>query len=299
MIAVCMKWVAVRPDVDPITGAVLEDSRWSGPSMADQGALEWSLRIAQAWSESVVVFTVGGPESEPMLRDALAVGATKAVRVDVSGAPLGSATVAGALAGAILAQASPAVLVLCGDWSLDRGSASVPPFLAAHLNIGQACGLVSLALKPPERGAQSAARGSLRCERRLDGGRREVLDVSGPAVLSVEGAVARLRRATTAAVLAARRATIDVISSASAGVADGSDGSSSPRVIGTRAYRPRARILQAPAGENPRDRLLLLTGASVDRTPPQRLVLDGDVAAEKILTQLRAWGYLDDNNQPT
>jgi hypothetical protein len=39
--------------------------------------------------------------------------------------------------------------------------------------------------------------------------------------------------------------------------------------------------------------VLALTGALVDPTPPEQAVLDPEAAADRILAQLRAWGYLD------
>ena len=45
-----MKWVDRRPEVDPLTGAVHTDARTSGPSDADEAALEWALRIGEAWA---------------------------------------------------------------------------------------------------------------------------------------------------------------------------------------------------------------------------------------------------------
>jgi electron transfer flavoprotein beta subunit len=79
-IAVCMKWVALRPDIDPISGAVSSDERWSGPSLADQAALELALQLGAARNAPVIVFTVGGTTSDSMLTEALACGATAAIR---------------------------------------------------------------------------------------------------------------------------------------------------------------------------------------------------------------------------
>ena len=93
--------------------------------------------------------------------------------------------------------------MVCGDVSADRGSGSVPAFVAAELGVAQALGLVE------RRPATATA--ARRVTRRLDGGRREVLAVTAPAVLSVEGAVARLRRASLPAELAARTAPIEVV----------------------------------------------------------------------------------------
>jgi electron transfer flavoprotein beta subunit len=52
-------------------------------------------------------------------------------------------------------------------------------------------------------------------------------------------------------------------------------------------------VLPPPAGASPRERILDLTGALVDRTPPEQVVLDPASAADRILSQLRTWGYLD------
>ena len=62
---------------------------------------------------------------------------TRAVRVDAP-ADLASAAVAAALAAVV----AGAAWVVCGDASADRGSGSVPAFLAAELGAAQALGLV-------------------------------------------------------------------------------------------------------------------------------------------------------------
>ena len=194
-----MKWVDRRPEVDPLTGAVHTDTRTSGPSDADEAALEWALRIGEAWSLEVVAVTAGPPVADSMLRDAVAAGAARAVRVDVD-LLASSEDVAAALALALPDQVS---VVVCGAWSIDRGSGSVPAYLAGRLDAAQALGLVKLSF------ADSTPRG-LDAERRLDRGRRERLRVPVPAVVSVEGGSVRLRRAPLDGVLAARATEIDV-----------------------------------------------------------------------------------------
>ena len=120
------------------------------------------------------------------VREAIAAGATSAVRVDAS-TELDSQVVAVALA----EHLGDRDLVVCGDYSLDRGTGSVPAFLAGELSMAQALGLLEVGVDRDDAGA-------LRVVRRLDGGRREILDVTPPAVLSVEGSAASLRRASLA-----------------------------------------------------------------------------------------------------
>ncbi|MGZ4709961.1 MAG: mycofactocin-associated electron transfer flavoprotein beta subunit, partial [Acidimicrobiales bacterium] len=208
-IGVALKWVDLRPEVDPLTGQVSDDPHSYGCSASDRAALEWALRVAAAWHADVVVVTVGPPGADALLRDALAVGATRAVRIDGtehgSEHPPASDEVA-----RLLAEALAGVdLVCCGDCSLDGGSGSVPAFLAAHLGAAQALGLVAIEVDPSGTGSPGAL-GALSVTRRLDQGRREVLSVAAPAVLSVEGSSAELRRAGLAAVLAARDQPIEV-----------------------------------------------------------------------------------------
>lgn len=289
-VAACLKWVDTRPEVDPLTGGIVHDPRSAGLSQADEAALEWALRIGEAWGRPVLAVTVGPVEAESVLRQALASGASAAIRVDTGPAQPGeaglpsepglssepgpsSATVAASLAAALPADLAVAV---CGNWSLDRGSGSVPAFLAAQRGAAQALGLISLSFGSDGEG--------LRAERRLDGGRRELLSIPLPAVVSVEGGSARLRRAPLAAVLEARSAPLTVVGGPRQVATDG---------LRRAPYRPRARVRPAPRAPAARDRILELTGALSDPTPPQRLVLEPPEAAARLLDQLRAWGYLE------
>jgi electron transfer flavoprotein beta subunit len=265
----CLKWADHKPDVDPLTGAVRTDWRTSGMSDADRAALEWALRLGSVWGEPVAAATCGPPAADAVLVEALSAGAGSAVRVDLAtGAP--SDVVAASLAG-VLAPAPGAVL--CGVWSLDRGSGSVPAFLAAELGAAQALGLVSL----------EPAEGALLAERRLDRGARERLRVPLPAVCSVEAGSARLRRATLPGVLGTARAQIEVVPGPTMPVAG---------PVRTAPFRPRAKELPAPAFPSARERVLALTGVLSDREPPHTLVLPPDQAADELLARLGAWGYL-------
>ena len=146
--AVCLSFTDQRPEVDALTGEVATDERSSGLSAADGAALELALQVAEAWGETdVVAVTVGPVEAEAVLREALAVGATRAVRVDLASAR-SAEQVATALR-AVLAAADGsrgAALVWCGDQGLDAGSGAVPAFVAAQLGVGAALGLVDVAV---------------------------------------------------------------------------------------------------------------------------------------------------------
>ncbi len=261
-VAVCWKWVSLDREHDI-------DERWAGVSAADEAALEVALSLRDVVADcDVQVICLGPPEADDVLRAALAAGANSAARIDAS-PELDGRTVAGAIADHLHSTD----LVLCGDYSIDRGTGSVPAFLAAELGAAQALGLVAIDMA-------TAAAMPLRVVRRLDGGRREVLDVPLPAVLSVEGSVARLRRASLAASLAARVTPITV--------AAGPFGQ--PAEAEVHPYRPRARTLPAPAGDSlARVKAILDVGGGDSHA--ETITLDPPAAARRILEQLDEWGY--------
>ena len=180
------------------------------------------------------------------------------------------------MAVALAALLAHADLVVCGAWSLDRGTGAVPAFLAAERGAAQALGLVRVTPGEP---------GTVLAERRLDGGRRERLAVRAPAVLSVEAGTAVLRRGSLDSVRTARHAPIAVMRAET-----GAGPRLEPAQIAP--FRPRPLALPAPAGAEARSRILALTGAEVGRSPAQVLNVSPEEGADAILAQLRTWGYL-------
>jgi electron transfer flavoprotein beta subunit len=309
LVVACLDPADLRPEVNPLTGAVHADRRRADLSAADGAALEYALRAGEAWGGQVLAVAAGPPSVDPVLRQAMALGA-RALRVpygsnglygsegpDGSNGPHGSkgtdgpepvapedlagtpGVLAGALAAAIKAVGAPA-LVVCGDRSPTRGIGAVPALLAHHLGAAQALGLVSLSVHDHSL--------TVRAERRLDGGWREGLRLQAPAVCSVEAAGVRLRRAPLAASL---RSASEAVPVAAEPVASPSwfEGL---RVGAPRPYRPRTKVVPAPAGDT-RDRLLALTGALRSHDPP-RLVgpVGPDEGADEVLGYLAAHGYL-------
>lgn len=277
---VCLKWVSLRPEIDPLTGMSNADPRFSGAGRADWSALEWGLRLAVGERE-VLVVTVAPAAADRLLRESLAVGAVRAMRIDNTDAQPASREVARQLAA--VATRYGATTVCTGDHSLDRGSGSVPAFLAAELERPQALGLVSA-----ERSGHD-----LLVERRLDRGRRERLIVRSPAVLSFE-AGPELRRASLSATVSA----VDVAIEVEPMVALGRTTASSPVVVGTGPYRPRTNVKPPPEGGT-RDRLLSLSNSGSADVRARVFQGSPDEAAAVAHRQLVEWGYLESTeNEP-
>lgn len=272
LVVAALRWSDQRAGVDALTGEVHTDARTSGASAADQAALEHALRIAEACDGRCLAVTVGPVAAEEMLREALAAGAHEVVRVD---GPAATIAEDGSETARLLLDGLPERpdVIVCGDHSADRGTGSTPAFLAQRLGVCQALGLIELA----------AAEGALHAIRRLDGGRRERLIVPMPAVCSVEPAETVLRRASLPATIAARTAEIRLARAGSMRYL---------RAGTTKPYRPRARSLPPPSGSAPHDRLLALTGALVERTPPKLVrPATAEEAARELLDYLRRRGY--------
>jgi len=313
LIVACLRITDLRPDVDPLVGTVTRDRLGVGLTPADGAALEHALRIADAWSGRVVVACVGPESVDPVLRDVAALGVV-VVRIPLGDEGDGHRYVAElvederALARILVAAIAPfgrPDLVLCGDRSVDRGTGALPAYLAHELGASQALGLVSVisegAVDGGVDGAVDGAPWTLLVERRLDGGWREQLRVSLPAVCSVEGAGVRLRRASLSGALATTDPTPAAGSTGNTSTAVTSaahpiaPGPGSFHVGPTRPFTPRTQILPAPADPDPRVRLLELTGALVAHEPPTVLhPADASEAADLLLAFLSRHGYLEE-----
>ena len=297
-IVVCVNWVDLHPEIDLIDGSISTDRRRYGFSEADRAALEVGLGIADrdrgdGCDVEVVVMSVAPSAADDSLIELAASGADRIVRID--GDPDGDPALSAAAVGRALAHGIEAIgdvsLVVCGDLGFAWGSGAVPGYIAHHLEVPQALGALEVSADVDAVGAAKVGPGELSVLRRLDGGRRELLRVPRPAVVSVEGAAARLRRAPLRSVMELRRRGISA------------DSACSPMPSGLLAehvgpIRPRARVLAPPGATRALDRIAELTGAFVDRNPPRTVEAEPAEAAALIVEQLRTWGYLTDDPIP-
>ncbi|HVV29445.1 MAG TPA: mycofactocin-associated electron transfer flavoprotein beta subunit [Mycobacteriales bacterium] len=263
---VLLKRVDLRPVTDPLSGEVRGDPH-GGMSAADRCALELALRTGG----EVTAVSAGTDAARDVLREALAAGAHRAIWVELD-PDASSAAVAAAVA-PLLADCA---FVWAGDYSLDRGSGSVPAFVAAELDVAQALGLSAVE-------TEAAGVGPLPVRRRLDGGRQELLEVAAPAVLSVEAGLVPPRRPGLGAVLAAQQAPIEHRIAAAGPIPRGKSA----------AYRPRARVLAGPdVRQSARERLVQMSGALTVHDPPRVVHGEAAEAADELFAFLRSRGYL-------
>jgi electron transfer flavoprotein beta subunit len=136
-IIVCVKQVPDAKDVrlDPKTNTLAREGVQSIMNPYDQHALEEAVRIKESLGGEVTVVTMGPPQAEAVLRQAIACGADHGVLVsDRAFAGADTWATSYTLARAITTLGA-FDLVLCGKQAIDGDTAQVGPGLAMRLAI--------------------------------------------------------------------------------------------------------------------------------------------------------------------
>lgn len=151
---------------------------------------------------SITALCVGGPEVEPTLRRALAIGATDAVRIDAE------ASDAGFVAQQIAkyCDGKEFDIIFTGKESIDFNGSLVPGMVAEHLNYG----FVSFATHMELTGDEYT--GAV-VHREVDGG-SEVMEVTLPVVISCQKGIAEWRIPNMRGIMGARKKPLSKVSPA-------------------------------------------------------------------------------------
>lgn len=177
-IIVCIKQVPDAKDVrlDPVTNTLAREGVQSIMNPYDQHALEEAVRLKEsAGGGEVVVITMGPPQAEEMLRQAISCGADRGVLVsDRSFAGADTWATAYTLEHAIKTIGG-FDLILCGKQAIDGDTAQVGPGLATRLGVPY--------LTCVQKIRETTAQGLL-AERMMDDG-FDVVSVDYPALLTV------------------------------------------------------------------------------------------------------------------
>ncbi|MBE0596637.1 MAG: electron transfer flavoprotein subunit beta/FixA family protein [Desulfuromonadales bacterium] len=187
--------------LDPQGLRPLEEDVFRRANPADCGAVEVALSIREKLGGEVVLLGYGPQRVESTLRDCLAMGADRAVRVWDERVDAGSQAKAHILARAV--QALGADLVLCGARSLDEGSGETPAALAEFLGFAQVTAVTDLEIALDGKKATAS--------RKLEKGRRVAIECPLPAVLALEEGVQQPRYAALSSLLEAKRAQVDLL----------------------------------------------------------------------------------------
>ena len=176
-IVVCIKQVPDTTEVriNPETNTLMRDGVASIINPFDVYAIEEAVRIRErAGDGRVTALTMGPPQAESALRDALTVGVDDVVLL-TDHAFGGGDTLATSWALACAVRKLAPGLVLCGKQAIDGDTAQVGPGIACHLDWPQACYVSKIIEMAPGRAVVECL---------MDNG-RETLEVALPAVMTV------------------------------------------------------------------------------------------------------------------
>lgn len=274
-IAVCIKWV---PDPEYPFQASLDGVRLDAPGLAylanplDLVACEAGMRLKEAAGGTLTVLTAGPAAADGALRAGAALGADAAKRIESGDPGPGGGSDAARLLAAAFA-ADPPDVIICGARSSDSGSGAVPVSLAERLHRPLVTNVLSL-----------TGAGPLEIERRLDGGRRQVLQVDPPVVITVEESLCEPRYPSVLARHKAERMPIAVHSAASLAVDIPGRSVTLTRLQGPRPLS--ARLVAPPEELAARSRLAFILAGGPDQKRTSKR-LDGPTPA--IVDQLLAY----------
>ncbi|MBI4686782.1 MAG: electron transfer flavoprotein subunit beta/FixA family protein [Nitrospirae bacterium] len=135
-IVVCIKQVPDTSEVriNPETNTLIREGIQSIINPYDLHALEAGLQIRDGLGGKVIVLTMGPPQAENALRDAIAMGADEAVLL-TDRAFAGADTWATAYTLAKAIEKLEADIILCGKQAIDGDTAQVGPEIAEFLAI--------------------------------------------------------------------------------------------------------------------------------------------------------------------
>ncbi|MFH0780783.1 MAG: electron transfer flavoprotein subunit beta/FixA family protein [Pseudomonadota bacterium] len=176
-IIVCIKQVPDAKDVrlDPITNTLAREGVQSIMNPYDQYALEEAVRLREKHGGEVIVISMGPPQAEEVLRQAISCGADRAVLIS-------DRAFAGADTWATAYTLEHAInkighfdLILCGKQAIDGDTAQVGPGLATRLKIPYMTCVQKI---------REATESGLVAERMMDDG-FDVTAVDYPVLLSV------------------------------------------------------------------------------------------------------------------
>jgi len=176
-IIVCVKQVPDAKDVrlDPKTNTLAREGVQAIMNPYDRHALEEAVRLKEAHGGTVTVLSMGPPQAEEMLREAVSCGADEAVLVSdraFAGADTWATTYTLAMA---ISKLNDFDLILCGKQAIDGDTAQVGPGLAERLNIPFVAYV---------RRIRECAAGVIRAERLMDDG-YDLVEASLPALFTV------------------------------------------------------------------------------------------------------------------
>ena len=138
-IIVCIKQVPNTTDVkiDPVTNTLIRDGVESVINPFDTYAIEEAVRLKERFGGKVTVITMGPPQAENALKEAISLGCDEAVLVSdrkFAGSDTWATSYTLSMA---IKKIKDFDIVICGKQASDGDTAQVGPGISTHLDIPQ------------------------------------------------------------------------------------------------------------------------------------------------------------------
>jgi len=244
-IIVCIKQVPETTEVkiNPQTNTLIREGVKSIINPFDMYAIEEAIRLKEKYTGKTTVITMGPPQAEEAIREALAMGIDEGILVtDRSFAGSDTWATSYTLSQAIL-KISVFDLIICGKQASDGDTAQVGPGISAHLDIPQVTYVKRI---------REVNQGFASVERMTEEG-YEVISVSLPCLFTVVKEINEPRLPSLRGLLRAKQAKILKWSAKDLGLDEkkiGLNGSPTQVVkIFTPAARPQGMIFHGETAE--------------------------------------------------
>ncbi len=211
-IAVCLKQVPDTTEVriDPATNTLVRQGVASIINPFDLFALEAALQLKEAAGGEVTLLSMGPPQAEEALREALGFGADEAVLL-TDRAFAGADTWATSLTlAAAIEKLGPFDVVVCGKQAIDGDTAQVGPGVATHLGWPYVAYVKAF---------EVVEEGRLKVSRMMDDG-HQVVELDLPGLLTVVREVGEPRPPSLKAKMRAKKAEIKTLTAGDLGLTE-------------------------------------------------------------------------------
>jgi electron transfer flavoprotein beta subunit len=209
-IMVCLKQVPhqdARLDINGDGTWIKEDGIKFEINSYDTYALEEALRLKDAGEAEVLVVSIGPDRVTQALRTALGMGADRAIHVKDPETDGSDALGVARILGAIAKEENPD-LILMGFMSDDGNFAAVPQMLAELVGVPHTTAAIKL----------DKANGAVTCDREIEGGASEVVELQSPCLVAVQTGINQVRYASLKGIMAAKKKPLDVKTAADLGL---------------------------------------------------------------------------------
>lgn len=180
--------------IDPNTGALLRKGVSGVINPEDTNALEEALLLKERLGARVTAISMGPPQAEESLREALAMGADEAILLCDRAFAGADTTATSNVLGSAINRLDSYDLIICGMQTSDGNTAQVGPQLAEYLGLPQITYVRKLEIEG----------NLLRAERSIEDG-YELLETDLPALITVTSLINTPRKATIDAIMDACR----------------------------------------------------------------------------------------------